>query len=438
MKRLLGAMSVAFAIGCLAAPSGALAQSSGAPPGCAGTSCNPYFFTYFPSTSWPQMSWLDRYNPGAAPPGNGCMPYLPGQPLGTTATYYCQRGQGVTTSRYSPAVHQQVLSFVYDIPAASGAGYFMTAALVTGALPPQGTDQANSGWPGNQLYGAGSYSLDCSQGTGYHIANWGSGFDAYSCVMNAAPVMDFSEIKTKLENAGYVWYVSYPFHDAGNGRAVVTYARYGAYCPGVSISPPPWWTIPQSYPTRAYYNMATGNGGNYACEQGYARVTNAGWVNQFDYSGAVCSGYGWTNGVYGCIYDNFQYGDYLGEYFATLDGGSQQKALRLVVPVSGAGPYFNQTSPAGAFLAPIIDPWVGEPPPPPVVLTPPTAPPPSNPADPTNVGQPSVPAGSGTPGSGTTGPDGGAFDWNAYCHMPNPDGTPRTDAWIANCLATPH
>jgi hypothetical protein len=431
MIRLLSVLSVLLALGFVAAPE-AKAQSSGAPTGCPNVGCNPYFNAYFPPASWPVMSWLDNYSPNLSPPGGGC---VPGTAVG------CARGQGVATSRFNPAYDvQQYVGTVggwqtIHFAGVNGSQPFMSGAFVDG--------QAMRGAPGNQIFPASDYALDCNPDPAFLMATWGNAA-AYACKMTKAPIMDMSEIQTKLENQGYVWYLSYPYKDTGTGHAVVTYAKYGASCPSVSIPPPIWWTIPQQIATRTYTNLVTGQGGAWPCMQGYARVTNAGWVDQFQTSPPICTRYDWSNGVYGCIYSSFPHGDYLGQYFSTLPVNSQANALRLVASfgTSTDPTYATLGSPAGtpaagAFLVPIIDPWVSTPSAPPVANAPPPAPPAPPVAVPVNVGDVTIGAGGGTLTPGGIDTSGGVpFDWIAYCNMAtSSDGTPRSQLWIQTCLS---
>lgn len=437
MIRSLTVFSALMALGCFAAPDAAKAQSSPAPTNCTNVGCNPYFDAYFPPSARPAMSWNDHYAPNKAPPGNGCVPEAPNS---TYYTFSCLRGQGVVTSRFSPAGSEQRfmgvgVGFVtVSIPAVNGSGAFMTGTMTAGGQHWPGAVNSPS-IPGNQLFPASAYSMDCSQGSGYHMASWGNA-KAYACKMVSAPVMDFTELQAKLESAGYVWYVSYPFRDTGTGHAVVTWAKYGSSCPAGQVQPAVG-TWPSGIAARTYQNLSTGQAGAWPCMQGYARVTNAGWVNQFGPSPPICVSYGWTNGVYGCIYDSFPNGDYLGEYFATLDPASQGNALRLIASsgaaISGSG---NPPAPAGAFLVPMIDQWMSVPDPEPVALNPPPDPPPPVIAVPVNVGEVSIGAGGGSLKPGGMPTDGGLpFDWVGYCNsQTNSDGKPRSQAWIQGCL----
>lgn len=432
MTRVFSVISALLALGFMAAPDVAKAQSSGAPTGCPAVGCNPYFDTNFPPATWPVMSWLDEYSPSVAPPGNGCIP---------DSGFTCQRGQGVITSRYSPLIDYRVMSTRVYYAAVNGSGSVMGGVFAgsgIGGAPSPTTAFVGgiSSWPGNELFPASDYELDCGQDPAFLMATWGfagSTARAYSCKMTKAPVMDMSEIQTKLEAQGYVWYLSYPFKDTGTGHAVVTFAKYGASCPAPSIAPPVWWTMPQNVPSRTYRNLSTGQAGAWPCKQGYARVTNAGWVNQFQPSPPICYTYGYTNGVYGCIYKNYQNGDYLGQYFATLPEDSKANALRLVLP-KGAAVAANVGAAAGVYLVPIIDLWVSTPGPAAELPPIPEYVPPANPT-PVNVGDTSTGAGAGSgTGGSTTDRNDVPFDYNSFCNAPGPDGQPRSPLWIESCL----
>ncbi len=248
-----------------------------------------------------------------------------------------------------------------------------------------------------------------------------------ACRVTAMPTVDASFIAT-LQARGYVYFINYPQVDSGNGRALLT------------------------------WSAADGNS-----NWGSARLTGAGWANQYAPSDGcmtlhdyVPPGGSESNNRF-CMPYLAAHGDWAGAIIAGLPSADKAGGARVVfyggVPDSlladiptgdpnGAAVYERGQIPdqyKHKSITALIDPWLTGTEPPPVPLQQAATPPASPPANPTNLPGSSAPAGSGAPGDDTAAAgDGGAFDWNAYCQMPNADGTPKPAAWVQNCLATGH
>ena len=228
------------------------------------------------------------------------------------------------------------------------------------------------------------------------------------CTITKAPVLDAGTLMRALEAANWSYMVAFPMADHGNGRGLLFWSSN----PGTGVISPIY--------------------------QGFARVYNVKWQNQFaprdvpvcNETSNWCVPYAGTT--------NFPYSDAIGGYIASLPSPARDSGLRGFQHAGGDW----ATGASLPYAVIVADDWVAEPltppAPPPVPLQPAPPPPSSPPSSPTNLPGQSTAGGSGAPGAATGDVDGGAFDWEAYCRMPNPDGTPKPNAWIENCLATGH
>ena len=299
----------------------------------------------------------------------------------------------------------------------------------------------------NGFYDASRYAADCSAPLyilknpgGYASYNPNYGYSDYVpprqvplCSATSVPVVDASFLG-KLAAAGIEYHLAYPIANNGNGRAYVVWLNFnGSRGSGLQAE-----YNPQRGLIAFLGPVPASDGVVRPAIAGYARIEGVGWQNQFQaYTHTDVSTVG---GNVSYATTTIAHGDSAGDFIASLPSPRRETTIRLEMPmcwiqVDGCNVAYEVTMVTDDWLAGQPTP----PTPPPTPLQQAAAPPPAAPASPTNLPGPSAPAGDGTPGGDTAGDgDGGAFDWEAYCRMPNADGTPKPAAWVQNCLATGH
>ncbi len=340
------------------------------------------------------------------------------------------------------------LSVALGASASSGNEFFQPSEYgfdCSGPLP-DGTATLIQPLQAGQSYAAssglaGNHYADMYNGGGDDGFGYGSFLFFYAhniCKVTKMPEVDASFVD-RLASGGYEYFVTYPLQDHQNGKGLLVWSKGGA--------------------------------SNF----GSAHLTGAGFVNQFaPYTRCTIN----PQDIRTCTDTVYAHTDFLGDVGSHLNGADPSNAARLVVHytawdwswswhvptvwtnapydptlanywasvsagiVQRGAAYRNYTAYGNYFDTLVVDPWFSTPstpPTPPVPLQQASAPPSAPPANPTNLPGASVSADAGAPGDGTAGEgDGGAFDWNAYCQMPNSDGTPKPAAWVQNCLATGH
>lgn len=273
--------------------------------------------------------------------------------------------------------------------------------------------------PKQTFFSPSQYSADCTNAAYPADYKWvgfegpGSGHSEAvpACRITNAPIVDMQWIQDNLVAGGYTYSIAYPFKDWGNGHALVFFMKR---CWSAMQTPGPQFT--QSN-----------------CYQGLARVSDAGWQNQFAAKTVqVPSGEGpgamkWVTYTYGSVP-----GDRIGAW------PSAGRDVGVIGSLWGArveGPVWSPD----LLLTPMWDDWLsGEPPVPPPAAELPSIPPYVPTGDPSaiNVGDVSSGGGSGAPGAGDLGERNTLqFDFRAFCTAPGKDGQPRSPSWVQNCLA---
>lgn len=175
-------------------------------------------------------------------------------------------------------------------------------------------------WFVNEDFPASAYRIDCD--TPYVIARTGS-VEHRVCRVLEAPVVgpDFIAI---LKRIGYDYSVSYPFRDAGTGRALVFWSDGG------------------------------GERGMAPAHQGFARIAGMGWTDQFA-PAARCE----RSPAADCVWRYFEHGDSFGAFVNRLPSPDRENAARVFqqVGVEAGSVVAGASVVVDAWLAGSTDPF---------------------------------------------------------------------------------
>lgn len=288
------------------------------------------------------------------------------------------------------------------------------APSIDGTLPPSIADDG-SVTPLDVL--STDYTLNCSgQLDGNVYASDGSAAPQYVCTIYNAPSFDAKTLISALANAGWNFSVVFPMSDPGTGKALV------------------FWS---SDPLDAA-------NGQLPQHQGFARVYNINWQDQFpatdvalcDYQGGACIPNGNTY--------TFAHADAIGDYIAGLRSPFRESTFRgyqmfaTETPVS-SDPDATPTTTAYPYPVVVTDSWISTAPNPQLPPLAPTVVGGTAP-DPLNVAQGGSGAAIGKAGSAIASASAVVpFDRVAFCSAPGKDGKPRSPLWINTCIASaPH
>lgn len=293
------------------------------------------------------------------------------------------------------------------------------------------------GIPQNPFFSLNEYAVNCDQtlrsGVGVD-SGWildnnpaAHAHTLYACKITKAPIVDLQWISDNLAKGGYIYALSYPTENHGNGHALVSWV--GSCMMNVSTT------------DYDHVGQTTGSVAKPGyCHHGMARVRDAGWRNQFALkSGCVPAfEYGISGYQPGYCY-NYALGTKDADPMTSWPEpwkGTGTLIQRWTTGIQGIGPASTMSPPMFMTLQVITDEWLGDttPPAPPPLPPPPTVA--SKAAQNINIGQAGSASGVGTASSGTASAQGSAaFDLAQFCAEPSRDGKPRSKTWINNCIA---
>ncbi|MGY3582025.1 hypothetical protein ACVIGB_001052 [Bradyrhizobium sp. USDA 4341] len=257
------------------------------------------------------------------------------------------------------------------------------------------------------------YSVNCSGLLAGTVYAGGGGSPQYVCTINNAPAFDARTLMDALASMGWNFTIVFPMTDPGFGKALI------------------FWS---SDPMDATY-------GQLPQHQGFARVYNVNWQDQFpstdvslcDYQGPTCQPNGKTY--------TFAHADAVGDYIASLNSSLRETTFRGYQMIATAIPDPKADIPTTAYPYAVIvtDSWINAPVQPPVEPAPIVA----NGAKPEdlNIASTGNGGGVGRAGAGVVSTASGVvpFDTVAFCSAPGKNGQPRSQTWINACIAaTPH
>lgn len=269
--------------------------------------------------------------------------------------------------------------------------------------------------PKQTFFSASQYSADCTNAAYPASSQWvgaegpGAGHVELipACRITNAPIVNMQWIQDNLVAGGYTYSIAYPLKNWGTGHALVFYMK------------PCWPGVPNEI-------------GNLNCYQGLARVSDAGWQNQFaPVTVRVPSG----EGPGAMMSMTYTYGSPNGDRIGAWP--SPGREIGVIGTLYGANVELPVYSPNSVML-PMLDDWLsGQPPAPPPTASLPSTPPYVPAGDPSAINVGGVSSGGGAGAAGVTDIDGRntlKFDFAAFCSAPGKDGQPRSPAWIESCM----
>lgn len=231
-------------------------------------------------------------------------------------------------------------------------------------------------WFVSEDFPSSSYRIACN--TPYVLTRStggqsGTTSESRVCLIKDAPVVGPDFVAT-LGKIGYQYALSYPFHDAGSGRALIFWSDGGG---ARSMAP---------------------------AHQGFARISGMGWRDQF-VPAVRCE-----SSIDGCVWRYFDHSDAFGAFINRFPSPDREAAARVFqqIGIDGSGKVV-----AGTTI--VVDHWLLD-------------------GAPTVGGLSDETAKPVT--AGTSHGDEIPFDSQSLCSRPTRDGTPRSPAWSRNCLAS--